>query len=89
VTRGGHPQPHPQPKTRPSTPTPTPQSLATILRRPGVKKKPFLIRSVDDCLLASRLMAGEALAPIFLTSSVTGQGLDLVGGGGWGGVLGC
>jgi GTPase len=56
----------------------TVQSLTAILRKPGVRKKPFLVRTVDDCLLASRLMAGEALAPIFLTSSVTGSGLDLV-----------
>jgi hypothetical protein len=62
----------------PARPPARPQSLASILRKPGVRKKPFLVRSVDDALTAARAMAGGALAPIFLTSSVTGAGLDLV-----------
>jgi hypothetical protein len=59
----------------------TGQSLASILRKPGVRKRPFLVRSIDDALLAARVMGAEALAPIFLTSAVTGAGLDLVGPG--------
>ncbi|KAI8475927.1 MAG: GTP binding protein [Monoraphidium minutum] len=53
-------------------------SLASILRKPGVRRRPFLVRSPDDALLAARSMGSEALAPIFLTSAVTGAGLDLV-----------
>jgi hypothetical protein len=69
---------HPHPPTPPNPLAPAPQSLASILRKPGVRKKPWLVRSVDDALTAARAMASGALAPIFLTSSVTGAGLDLV-----------
>ncbi|GAX75720.1 hypothetical protein CEUSTIGMA_g3163.t1 [Chlamydomonas eustigma] len=56
----------------------TVQSLMVILKKPGVKKKPFLVRNVDDVLLCARNMNTDSLAPIFLTSAVTGKGLDLV-----------
>lgn len=36
-------------------------------------KRPFLVRSRDDVLTCARHMQADALAPIFLTSSVTGQ----------------
>lgn len=36
------------------------------------------VRSQDDVLTCARHMHMDSLAPIFLTSSVTGQGLDLV-----------
>lgn len=54
------------------------ESLQTILKKPGVKKRPFIVRSKDDVLTCARHIHSDALAPIFLTSSVTGQGLDLV-----------
>jgi GTPase len=47
--------------------------LASILKKPGVRKKPLLVRSVDDVLLCARNLNSDALAPIFLTSSVTGE----------------
>mmetsp|Transcript_34634 Transcript_34634/g.87650 ORF Transcript_34634/g.87650 Transcript_34634/m.87650 type:complete len:638 (-) Transcript_34634:745-2658(-) len=53
-------------------------ALTAILKKPGVRKKPFLVRNVDDVLLCARCMSTDALAPVFLTSSVTGKGLDLV-----------
>ena len=56
----------------------TVSNLVSILKKPGVKKKPFLIRTVDDVLLCARNMNTDSLAPIFLTSAVTGKGLDLV-----------
>ncbi|KXZ51478.1 hypothetical protein GPECTOR_12g441 [Gonium pectorale] len=56
----------------------TVQNLASILKKPGVKKKPFLVRSMEDVLLCARNMNTDSLAPIFLTSAVTGKGLDLV-----------
>lgn len=56
----------------------TVQTLASILKKPGVKKKPFLVRSEEDVLLCARNMNTDSLAPIFLTSAVTGKGLDLV-----------
>lgn len=56
----------------------TVQNLTTILKKPGVRKKPFLVRNVDDVLLCARNMNTDSLAPVFLTSAVTGKGLDLV-----------
>ncbi|GLC37287.1 hypothetical protein PLESTM_000564700 [Pleodorina starrii] len=56
----------------------TVQNLASILKKPGVKKKPFLVKSQEDVLLCARNMNTDSLAPIFLTSAVTGKGLDLV-----------
>eukprot|EP01026_Neomeris_dumetosa_P083875 TRINITY_DN9778_c0_g1_i8.p1 TRINITY_DN9778_c0_g1~~TRINITY_DN9778_c0_g1_i8.p1 ORF type:complete len:582 (-),score=67.91 TRINITY_DN9778_c0_g1_i8:226-1971(-) len=53
-------------------------TLNNILRKPGVKKKPFLVRTLDDVFTCACNMSTESLAPIFLTSSVTGRGLDLV-----------
>ncbi|MEW5309068.1 MAG: hypothetical protein WDW38_000979 [Sanguina aurantia] len=52
--------------------------LTSMLKKPGVRKKPFLVRSVDDVLLCARNMNADALAPIFLTSAVTGKGLELI-----------
>ena len=73
----------------PSTPT-GPQSLASILRKPGVRRRPFLVRSPDDALLAARSIGSEALAPIFLTGGGPGPGASRGGGrgersgmGGW------
>lgn len=54
------------------------QNLFSILKKPGVKKKPFLVRTLDDVLLCARNMNTDSLAPIVLTSAVTGMGLDLV-----------
>ncbi|KAK9810446.1 hypothetical protein WJX72_010850 [[Myrmecia] bisecta] len=53
-------------------------ALHTILKKPGVKKKPFMVRTRDDVLTCARHIHTDSLAPIFLTSSVTGAGLDLV-----------
>lgn len=38
----------------------------------GVKKRPFMVRTRDDVLTCARHIHSDALAPIFLTSSVTG-----------------
>eukprot|EP00775_Hariotina_reticulata_P007899 gene7899-8095_t len=54
------------------------QSLASILKKPGVRKKPYLVRGPGEVLTAARNITTDSLAPIFLTSAVTGQGLDLV-----------
>ncbi|KAI7839256.1 hypothetical protein COHA_006954 [Chlorella ohadii] len=54
------------------------QTLSGLLKKPGVRKRPFLVRNADDVLTCARHMHADSLAPIFLTSSVTGQGLDLI-----------
>ena len=48
-------------------------SLQLILRKPGVKKRPFMVRTQADVLTCARHIDSDALAPIFLTSSVTGN----------------
>jgi GTPase len=53
-------------------------SLCAILKRPGVRKRPFLVRSAGDVLTCARHIHADSLAPIFTTSAVTGEGLDLL-----------
>lgn len=55
----------------------TVQNLMSILKKPGVKKKPFLVRNMDDVLLCARNMNTDSLAPIFLTSAVTGENCEM------------
>lgn len=54
------------------------QNLASILRKPGVKKRPIMVRNISDVLLCARNIHADSLAPIFMTSAVTGEGLDLI-----------
>ena len=56
----------------------TMKSLHAILKKPGVKKIPIIVRNQDDVMTCARNIASETIAPIFLTSSVTGEGLDLI-----------
>ena len=56
----------------------TVNQIHSILRKPSVKKKPFLCKNVHDVVAGARALPGGGVAPIFLTSSVTGDGLDLV-----------
>ncbi|CAL5222525.1 g4900 [Coccomyxa viridis] len=53
-------------------------TLSSILRKPGIKKKPYMVRSKEDVLTCARHIHTDSLAPVFLTSSVTGDGLELV-----------
>ena len=53
-------------------------TLQSILKKPGVKKKPILVKTRDDVIMCAKHIHSNTLAPIFLTSCVTGQGLDLV-----------
>jgi hypothetical protein len=59
----------------------TVQNLASILKKPGVRKKPYLVRGRDEVITAARNITTDSLAPIFLTSAVTGQGSPEVAGG--------
>ena len=56
----------------------TMKSLHAILKKPGVKKIPILVRTMDDVMTCARNIASNTIAPIFHTSSVTGEGLDLL-----------
>eukprot|EP00892_Ulva_mutabilis_P003978 jgi/Ulvmu1/1952/UM012_0113.1 len=54
------------------------QQLTSVLKRPGVKKRPFIVNTVQDVLTCALSITSESLAPIFLTSAVTGLGLSLL-----------
>lgn len=49
-----------------------------ILKIRGVRKKPMLINSEDDYLIAAKSMQSDRIVPIFLVSNVTGKNLDYV-----------
>ncbi|MFN3804406.1 MAG: GTP-binding protein [Pyrobaculum sp.] len=49
-----------------------------LLKMPGVSKIPYLVKDMGDVVLAARALPTGRVAPIFLTSSVTGHGLDLL-----------
>jgi GTPase len=51
--------------------------LHKMLKAPGSKKLPLLIKTDDDVLLAARnIHTNERIAPIFLVSNVTGESLQ-------------
>jgi len=50
--------------------------LTAVLKKPGVRKRPFIVRTLDDVYSAASNMATDTIAPIFLVSSVDGRGLD-------------
>mmetsp|Transcript_23542 Transcript_23542/g.65268 ORF Transcript_23542/g.65268 Transcript_23542/m.65268 type:complete len:580 (+) Transcript_23542:416-2155(+) len=52
--------------------------LAAVMKKPGIKKRPFVIRTVQDAVTCARNIQSANLAPIFLTSAVTGRGLELL-----------
>ncbi|MCD6408975.1 MAG: elongation factor 1-alpha [Candidatus Verstraetearchaeota archaeon] len=54
------------------------ESVARLLKTPGVSKIPMLVKDRDDAALAARSMLGGRLAPIFLVSNRYGDGLDLL-----------
>jgi len=54
------------------------ESLISVLKLPGVNKVPLLVRDENDCALAARNMPHGRVAPIFLISNVTGEGLPLL-----------
>uniref|UniRef100_A0A7S1T5B3 Tr-type G domain-containing protein n=1 Tax=Tetraselmis chuii TaxID=63592 RepID=A0A7S1T5B3_9CHLO len=52
--------------------------LSALMKKPGVKKRPFVVHSIADALTCAKNIESANLAPIFLTSAVTGKGLDFL-----------
>uniref|UniRef100_T1IIR6 Tr-type G domain-containing protein n=1 Tax=Strigamia maritima TaxID=126957 RepID=T1IIR6_STRMM len=52
--------------------------LERILKSPGCKKVPLVIRSEDDVITAASSLVSECITPLFTISSVTGDGLELL-----------
>lgn len=49
-----------------------------ILKMPGVNKVPFLVKDMNDVILAAKHLPHGRVAPVFMTSNVTGEGLNLL-----------
>merc|ERR1719195_2274660 len=52
--------------------------LVRILRSPGCRKFPVLVKSRDDVILSATKFVSERLCPIFQVSNVSGENLDLL-----------
>jgi GTPase len=56
-------------------------NLVKLLKSQGVRKLPYVIRTMEDVLVCVRQLTSAGaikLAPIFVTSNVTGDGMDLL-----------
>ncbi|CAG9828181.1 unnamed protein product [Diabrotica balteata] len=61
-----------------ASPTTTLQNLESFLKQVGTRRIPLVIKSVDDVITAGANQLAENVVPIFLVSSVSGTGLDLL-----------
>ena len=52
--------------------------LKRLLKGPGCRMVPLVVRTMDDVVVCARNMVGERIAPIFCVSSVTGTHLGLL-----------
>jgi len=56
----------------------TMKQLVRMLKLPGAKKQPYVIRSEDELMIAVRSFGRSAVAPIFTISSVDGTNVPLL-----------
>ncbi|XP_064623474.1 GTP-binding protein 2-like [Lineus longissimus] len=54
------------------------EQLERILKSPGCKKVPMLVKTDDDAITAASTFNSKQIAPIFMISSVSGENLDLL-----------
>ncbi len=52
--------------------------LQKLLKSPGAKKLPVLVKSMDEVTLAAQNIINDRVVPIFSLSNVTGKGLELL-----------
>lgn len=52
--------------------------LVRILKSPGCRKVPVMVKTADDVILSATNFVSERLCPIFQVSNVTGENLDLL-----------
>jgi GTPase len=52
--------------------------LVRILKSPGCRKFPVLVKSKDDVIVSATKFVSERLCPIFQVSNVSGENLDLL-----------
>ncbi|MEM1669777.1 MAG: GTP-binding protein [Candidatus Methanomethylicaceae archaeon] len=54
------------------------EELIFLLKSPGVNKIPILIKDLDDVAISAKNMNSGGIAPIFIISNKTKEGLDLL-----------
>ncbi|KAH0553392.1 hypothetical protein GP486_006537 [Trichoglossum hirsutum] len=54
------------------------QQLVRILKSPGARKIPILIKNKEECINTATQFVSQRICPIFQVSNVTGENLDLV-----------
>lgn len=52
--------------------------LVRILKSPGCRKVPVMVKTADDVVLSATNFVSERLCPIFQVSNVSGENLDLL-----------
>jgi len=52
--------------------------LVKILKSPGCRKVPVMVKTADDVVLSATNFVSERLCPIFQVSNVTGENMDLL-----------
>ena len=50
--------------------------LVKILKSPGCRKVPVMVKTADDVVLSATNFVSERLCPIFQVSNVTGENMD-------------
>jgi GTPase len=54
------------------------QQITRILKSPGARKIPILIKNREECINTATQFVSQRICPIFQVSNVTGESLDLV-----------
>ena len=54
------------------------QDLQSLIKLPKINAIPFQVKTLDDAVVAAKVMPSGRVAPIFTVSNVTGEGLDLL-----------
>ena len=52
--------------------------LVKILKSPGCRKVPVMVKTSDDVVLSATNFVSERLCPIFQVSNVTGENMDFL-----------
>ncbi len=53
-------------------------SLQRLVKLPKINSVPFLIKNMDDVIVASKVISTGRVVPIFKVSNVTGEGINLL-----------
>jgi len=65
-------------KTRPEVYKETEEMIQKILRLPGIRRLSYRVNNQDDVISCAQKMSSLSVTPIFHTSNVTGEGIDLL-----------